>query len=206
MSTTFRSPRYCVSSFPDRLKTCRFAEVKYAVKKTFFLIFPLHNPFLEVEATLTMSLLRQLVPTNTASSDAVYYQKRLNGKFGFEGLLAKVPCRNGNEGDFITNLRVDRGTFLLIVERLTPYIHREKTRMRQSIDVDERVATELWRYGSGDSARTIDHIHNNRHVGFDIISHVACQGANIKMMLFLRKLAGLNSEVSAPKSHLRAKM
>ena len=55
----------------------------------------------------------------------------------------------------------------------------------------------------------IDHIHNNRHVGFDIImqiSHVVCQGANIIMMLFLRKSAGLNSEVSSPKSHLRAKM
>ena len=55
----------------------------------------------------------------------------------------------------------------------------------------------------------IDHINNNRHFGFDIImqiSHVVCQGANIKMMLFLRKSAGLNSEVSAPKSHLRAKM
>ena len=55
----------------------------------------------------------------------------------------------------------------------------------------------------------IDHIHDNRHVGFDIImqiSHVVCQGANIKMMLFLRKSAGLNSEVSAPKSHLSAKM
>ena len=63
--------------------------------------------------------------------------------------------RNWNEGDFITNLRVDKGTFLLIVERLTPSIHREMTRMRQSIDVDEGVATALWRYGSGDSARTI---------------------------------------------------
>ena len=28
--------------------------------------------------------------------------------------------RNWNDGDFITNLRVDRGTFVLIVERLTP--------------------------------------------------------------------------------------
>ena len=27
--------------------------------------------------------------------------------------------------------------------------------MRQSIDADERVAMALWRYGSGDSARTI---------------------------------------------------
>ena len=61
----------------------------------------------------------------------------------------------------------------------------------------------------GDGWVLIDHIHNNRHVGFDIImqiSHVVCQGANIKMMLFLRKSACLNSEVSAPKSHLRAKM
>ena len=64
--------------------------------------------------------------------------------------------RNWNDGDFITNLRVDRGTVLLIVERLTPYIHREKTRMRQSIDADERVAMTLWRYGSGHSGRTID--------------------------------------------------
>ena len=36
------------------------------------------------------------------------------------------PCRR-NWNDFITNLRVDRGTFLLIVERLSPYIHRETT-------------------------------------------------------------------------------
>ena len=63
--------------------------------------------------------------------------------------------RNWDDGDFITNLREDRGTFLLIVDRLTPYIHRETTRMRQSIEVDERVAMALWRYGSEDSARTI---------------------------------------------------
>ena len=51
----------------------------------------------------------------------------------------------------------------------------------------------------------IDHIHNNRHVGFDIImqiSHVVCQGANIKMMLFLRKSAGLNSEVYLRQNHI----
>ena len=34
--------------------------------------------------------------------------------------------------------------------------------------------------------KAIDHIHNNRHVGFDIImqiSRVVCQRANIKMKL-----------------------
>ena len=46
-------------------------------------------------------------------------------------------------GDFITNLRVDRRTFLLVVEKLTRYIHRGTTRMRRSIDVDERVAMAL---------------------------------------------------------------
>ena len=69
---------------------------------------------------------------------------------------------------------------------------------------------KLQSLASGDKyGYTIDHIHNNRHVGFHIImqiSHVVCQGENIKMILFLRKSAGLNSEVSAPKSHLRAKM
>ena len=38
------------------------------------------------------------------------------------------------------------------------------------------------------------------------ISYVVYQGANIKMLLFLGKSAGLKTEVSAPKSHLRAKM
>ena len=55
----------------------------------------------------------------------------------------------------------------------------------------------------------IDHIHDNRHFGFDIImqiSHVVCKWPNIKLMLFLRKSVSLNSEVSASKSHLRAKM
>jgi len=38
------------------------------------------------------------------------------------------------------------------------------------------------------------------------ISHVVCQGANNKMMPFLRELALLSSELSALKSHLRAKL
>ena len=53
--------------------------------------------------------------------------------------------RNWDDGVFITHLRVEGGTFLLIVDRLTPYIHRETTRMRHSIDVDERVVMALWR-------------------------------------------------------------
>ena len=65
-------------------------------------------------------------------------------------------CReNWVAEDYIANLRVDMGTFLFIVERLTPYIKRKSTRMRPCIDVDERVAMALWRYASGDSVRTI---------------------------------------------------
>ena len=55
----------------------------------------------------------------------------------------------------------------------------------------------------------IDHIHDSRHDGFYIImriSHVVCQGANNKMMPLLRKSARLNSKISSPKSHLRAKL
>ena len=81
LSTTSRSSRYCVNGFPRRLKTWRIAELKYLVKKTFFLIFLLHIPFLKVETTLTMSLLRQLVPTNKFWC-RIFYPKRLKGKFG----------------------------------------------------------------------------------------------------------------------------
>ena len=41
----------------------------------------------------------------------------------------------------------------------------------------------MWQLPRIKVAIAIDHIHNNRHVGFDIImqiSHVVCQGANIK--------------------------
>ena len=66
-------------------------------------------------------------------------------------------CReNWVAEDYIANLRVDMGTFLFIVERLTPYIKRKSTRMRPCIiDVDERVAMALWRYASGDSVRPL---------------------------------------------------
>ena len=54
-----------------------------------------------------------------------------------------------------------------------------------------------------------DHIHDSRHDGFHIImqiSHLVCQGANNDLLPFLRKSARLNSKVSVPKSHLRAKI
>ena len=57
--------------------------------------------------------------------------------------------------DYINNIRVDKGTFVFMEERLTPYLQRRSTRMRQCINVDERVAMAFWRYASGDSVRTI---------------------------------------------------
>ena len=53
------------------------------------------------------------------------------------------------------NLRLDKETFMVLVEILKRYIDRETTGMRPSIPVHERVAMALWRYGSGDSSRTI---------------------------------------------------
>ena len=53
------------------------------------------------------------------------------------------------------NLRVDKEMFLLITEKLAPYIHRQLTRLGPSIPDNERVAIGLWRYGTGDSSQTI---------------------------------------------------
>lgn len=64
-------------------------------------------------------------------------------------------CEHWTNEDYITNLRLDKETFLLIVERLTPYIQQQTTVMRPLIAVDERVAMALWRYSSADSCRTI---------------------------------------------------
>ena len=56
---------------------------------------------------------------------------------------------------------------------------------------------------------SIDDIHDSCHDGFHIImqiSHVVSQGANNEMMPFLGESALLSSELSAPKSPLRAKL
>ena len=53
------------------------------------------------------------------------------------------------------------------------------------------------------------HFHDSRHDDFHFmmqISHVVCQGANTEIMPFFRKSARLNGEISASKSHLRAKL
>lgn len=52
-------------------------------------------------------------------------------------------------------LYIDEETFLLNVERLTPYIKWEKTALRPLIAVDERVAMASYRCGTGDSSQTI---------------------------------------------------
>ena len=65
-------------------------------------------------------------------------------------------CReNWENKDYFMNLRVDKETFLLITEKLAPYIHQELIRPRQSIPDNERVAMALWRYETRDSSQKI---------------------------------------------------
>ena len=51
--------------------------------------------------------------------------------------------RNWTDADYVANIRVDKATFLFLVERLAPYLLRENTRLRNCIEVDERVAIAL---------------------------------------------------------------
>jgi len=65
-------------------------------------------------------------------------------------------CReNWENKDYFVNLRVDKEMFLLITEKLAPYIHRKSTRLRPSTPDNERVAMALWRYGTGDSSNNL---------------------------------------------------
>ena len=57
--------------------------------------------------------------------------------------------------EYIMNLRLDKETYMVLVDRLKLYIERERTGMRPSILVHKRVAMALRRYGSGGSGRTI---------------------------------------------------
>ena len=75
-------------------------------------------------------------------------------KSTFQRILANLQRKLGKQ-DYFMNLRVDKEMFLLITEKLAPYIHRQLTRLGPSIPDNERVAIGLWRYGTGDSSQTI---------------------------------------------------
>ena len=92
------------------------------------------------------SVLQQLLSRTT---NRVLWQKVRSREFW-------PTCRaHWTSEDLIANVRFEKDTFWLVVDRLRPYIQRETTRLRRSIDVDERVAMALWRFGSGNSPRTI---------------------------------------------------
>ena len=62
-------------------------------------------------------------------------------------------CRaNWDNGDYLNSARVDSKTFWYLVDKLRPFLERQKTNMRpEPLEVDEIIAIVLWRLGSGDS-------------------------------------------------------
>lgn len=52
------------------------------------------------------------------------------------------------------NFRVSRGTFEFICQLVGPSMEHQKTRMREAIPVDKRVAASLWRLATGECYRS----------------------------------------------------
>ena len=105
---------FCLSGFPHRFKTWRIAEVKYLVKKTFFLIFLLHIPYLELsgnDTIITAACAHQQVMMQDILSKTI--ERQIWRKVRSRDFWAACR-RNWHDGDFIANLRIDRGAFLLV--------------------------------------------------------------------------------------------
>ena len=62
-------------------------------------------------------------------------------------------CRtNWENNDYLNNVRVDSKTFWYLVDKLRPFLERQKTNVRpEPLEVDEIIAIVLWRLGDGDS-------------------------------------------------------
>ena len=85
------------------------------------------------------------------------------------GIWCKVRSRefwrtcgaNWDNGDYLNNVRVDSKIFWYLVDKLRPFLEKQKTNMRPDpLEVDEIIAIVLWRLENGDST---DGIVRDRH-------------------------------------------
>ena len=62
-----------------------------------------------------------------------------------------------NEGDWLENFRMSRGTFLYLCAELKS-LEKRDTVMRRAIPLEQRVAIALWRLATNGDYRTIAHL------------------------------------------------
>ncbi|KAG1686942.1 Protein ANTAGONIST OF LIKE HETEROCHROMATIN PROTEIN 1 [Nymphon striatum] len=62
---------------------------------------------------------------------------------------------NYTDEDFQKNFRMQRSTFIGLVEELRPHIEKKKTRFRAPVSVEKRVAVALWRLATNCEFRTL---------------------------------------------------
>lgn len=56
------------------------------------------------------------------------------------------------------NLRMNRDTFMILCSELRPYIQRERTRLREPVSVEQRVALTIWKLATNVEYRTISNL------------------------------------------------
>ena len=66
--------------------------------------------------------------------------------------------RTFSDEDWKKNFRMGKSTFSFLCEKLSPFISKEDTHLRQAIPVRKRVGVALWRLATNSDYRTIGHL------------------------------------------------
>lgn len=67
----------------------------------------------------------------------------------------QIATKEWGDSKWKENFRMSKTTFDMIVLKLRPVLQKRRTRFRESVPVQKRVAVALWRLATGDEFRTI---------------------------------------------------
>ena len=75
---------------------------------------------------------------------------------------------------FKENFRIERSTFLELVQQIGPHLQKNDTALRVAIPVEQRIALSLYSLGSSTELRTIGHLFGIGKSTADSILHEFC--------------------------------
>ncbi|XP_071945891.1 uncharacterized protein [Antedon mediterranea] len=97
-----------------------------------------------------------------------------------------IVIAHWDDEDWLANFRMDKGTFMYLVEELRPYIKYENTRMRAAFTLEIRLALTLYRLATGSSFRCISNQFGvGRSTACEIFHEVCREVERILMPKFI---------------------
>ena len=85
----------------------------------------------------------------------------------------RIVSQSFNEGDWLENFRMSRGTFLYLCAELKS-LEKRDTVMRRAIPLEQRVAIALWRLATNGDYRTIAHLFGVSRASVCLIVRDVC--------------------------------